>query len=137
MGPTETIIKQYLGVDELSEDDHDIDNDIADKWLGSDSDDEDEDENDENTAASKENDEEESEIQQALEDLISADDDDELVAPGEVIGIKESVEISVNAEDKDSQSVAVKESVEITLTQNESQTSELDENKLQELSQAM
>jgi hypothetical protein len=108
----ETIIKQYLGVDELSEDDHDIDNDIAEKWLGSESDDED--------------DEEESEIQQALEDLISADDDDDELVRGEVIGVKESVEISVSG----NETVAVKESVEITLTQNESQPAELTENNL-------
>lgn len=90
-------------MDELSEDDHDIDHDIADKWLGSESDDEDE------------ADDEESEITQALEDLISADDDDEPVA-GEVIGVKESVEIRV------------RDNEDLALSQNESQSSELAEN---------
>ncbi len=128
----ESIIKQYMGVDDLSDDEQDIDDDIADKWLGGDSDDDEQDENDKDESAnkSKENDEEESEIQQALEDLISADDDDELLVPGEVIGVKESVEIRVTSD-------SAAQSVELTSTQNESQSAVLDENEPQSLSPSM
>jgi len=140
----ESIIKQYLGVNDLSDEEQDIDDDIADKWLGGDSDDDEEQQNEddkdeESANKSNEHDEEQDidddiadkwlggdsddddeqdedrEIQQALEDLISADDDDELVAPGEVIGVKESVEIRI-ANDAE-------QSVE---TKNESQTSILE-----------